>query len=90
MFPKRDQKAASIIIPANDMKNSPEPVAIHADIISTKVTAKTCPVRPGISSIYLNMNGKKLNHIVPAINENAGVRYIYSPSGKRIKCTAGP
>ena len=72
------------------MKNSPAPVAIHTDIMRTKVTARTWPVNPGISSIYLNMKGKKLNQTVPAISENVGVRYIYSPSGKRMKCTAGP
>ena len=90
MFPKRDQNAIIIINPANDMKNAPAPVATQAAIISTNVTAKTWPVKPGISSMYLKMNGKKLNHTVPAMSENAGVKYIYSLSGKRIKCTAGP
>ena len=40
----------------------------------TNATAKTWPRSPGISSKYLNTNGKNVNHTVPAMNEKAGVR----------------
>ena len=56
------------------MKKSPARVTTQAESISTNVTAKTCPTRPGISSRYLNTKGKKLNQAVLAINDAIGVR----------------